>query len=116
MDVMEEFAAELNGILSCEPCRVTVLYGDTKLHGEPVEWTPDEGAFTLEQRGGGGTDHRHLERWVRSYCGDDELAAVIGLTDGATTWPDDYAVPTLWCITPDGSTKVPFGRVVQMTD
>ena len=112
----ETFANEVAGVLACEPCRATVLYGDVKLQGEPVEWTPDDGPFTMEVRGGGGTCHRHLERWVREYQyqGDDELVAVIALTDGETTWPEDYGVPTLWVITPDGRTDIPFGHVVKM--
>ena len=111
---MDTFASEMNGIFACEPCHVTVLYGDTKLQGEPVEWTPDCGEFKLERRGCGGTCHRHLERWVRDYQGDDELVAVIALTDGYTTWPDDYSVPTLWAVVPGGSTDIPFGKLVQI--
>ena len=111
---MEEFAANVNGILACEPCHITVLYGDTELHGEPVEWEPCDGDFKLEQRGGGGTCHHHLARWIEEYSGDDEIAFVIALTDGFTTWPRDYGVQTLWAITPDGSTDAPFGRVVKI--
>jgi predicted metal-dependent peptidase len=114
MSALPEFASEIGGILACDPCRVTILYGDTELQGEPVEWKPDDGEFKLEQRGCGGTDHRHLEQWVRGYDGDDELVAVIALSDGETVWPGDYGVPTLWVITPDGSTNAPFGRVVKM--
>ncbi len=110
---MDRFGGELQGVLSVNPCKVTILYGDTELHGEPVEWSPTDGDdLTNERRGGGGTDHRHLAEYVRG-C-DEEIAAVVALTDGFTCWPDDYGVPTLWCITPDGDTDVPFGQVVRL--
>ena len=109
---MQKFAAELNGVLEARPCRVTVLYGDTQLQGEPVEWCPSDGPLTLERRGGGGTCHQHLAEYVKD-CGEDP-AAVIALTDGYTSWPEDYGVPTLWCITPEGNDDVPFGQVVNL--
>jgi predicted metal-dependent peptidase len=118
-DVIPEFAAELASILECSPTKVTVIYGDTEIKGEPVEWTPDDGPFRMEQRGGGGTDHHHLASFINSYDGGSdgdagEIVAVIGLTDGFTNWPPDYGIPTLWAITPNGDTDVPFGRVVKI--
>jgi predicted metal-dependent peptidase len=109
---MEEFAAELNGVLDARPCRVTILYGDTRIQGEPVEWSPADGPLTMERRGGGGTCHRHLTEWLKQQ--DEPPVCVIALTDGETTWPDDPGVPFLWAITPDGNKNAPFGQVVEI--
>lgn len=110
---MEDFAAELSGVLESRPCKVTILYGDTQIQGDPVEWEPADGPITMERRGGGGTDHTHLGEWLKQQ--DDQPVCVIGLTDGETRWPNDFGIPALWCITPDGRDNVPFGQVVRLT-
>jgi predicted metal-dependent peptidase len=111
---MEEFAAELNGVLDARPCRVTILYGDTRLQGAPVEWSPMDGPLTMERRGGGSTCHAHLSKWLAEQ--DEPPVCVVALTDLETSFGDDPGVPVLWAVTPDGSSdKPPFGQVVKLT-
>lgn len=111
-EFLEQFAAELNGVLDAKPCRVTVLYGDMQLQGEPVEWSPSDGPLTIEARGGGGTSHAHLSEWLQSQ--DEPPVCVVALTDGYTCYGDDPGVPVLWTITPGGDTDVPWGQVVEL--
>lgn len=109
---MDKFASELSGVLEARPSKVTILYGDTQLHGKPVEWEPSQGPLKMERRGGGGTDHTHLAEYIHDQ--DEEIACVVALTDGFTTWPKDYGIPTLWVIVPDGCKEAPFGQVVEI--
>ena len=111
-DDMDDFASELSGILEEKPCQVTILYGDTKLQGEPVEWSPYDGPIALERRGGGGTSHTHLSEYLKGM--EEAPACCVALTDGYTRWPEDVGVPTLWVIVPGGKTDAPFGRVVEL--
>jgi hypothetical protein len=55
-----------------------------------------------------------LEQWVRGYDGDNELVAVIALTDMYTTFPADYGISTLWCVVGDWEGEPPFGRVCRI--
>jgi len=107
-EMLEAFAGELNGILEAAPVKVTTLYCDSRINGEPVEWYPADGAFTLESRGGGGTDHRPIWDWLHAEGVDP--TCVVCLTDGQTTFGSDPGCPVLWALT--GDVEVPFGRKV----
>lgn len=111
-DTLESFGGELNGILECRPCKVSVVYCDSHVN-KVVEWEPSDGELKLEACGGGGTSHRPVWEWLRQSGSQPEC--VVCLTDGYTSWGDDPGVPVLWAITPDGtSEKPPFGRVIRM--
>jgi hypothetical protein len=53
-EMLKDFAGELNGILECRPCRVSVVYCDAEVK-KVVEWEPSHGPLTLAACGGGGT-------------------------------------------------------------
>lgn len=109
---LEAFAGELNGILECRPCKVTVVYCDAQVQ-KTVDWEPADGPLTLEAVGGGGTDHAPIWDWLRET--GEQPECVVALTDGYTKWGEDPGVPVLWTISKDGtSEEAPFGRTVRM--
>ena len=108
---MKEFAGELNGILDCRPCSVSIVYCDAEVN-KVVEWEPSDGPLTLEACGGGGTSHRPVWEWLREQ--DSQPECVVCLTDGYTSWGDDPGLPVLWALTADSSAEPPFGQTVRI--
>lgn len=110
-DTLAAFAGELNGILECQPCRVSVVYCDAAVQ-RVQEWEPIDGPLTLDAVGGGGTSHRPVWEWLRTSGADP--AAVVCLTDGETDFGDEPGVPVLWALTPGSSARPPFGSVLRI--
>ena len=109
---LDVFAAEANGILECNPCRVEVVYCDARVQ-HVDEWTPGEGPLTLATHGGGGTDHSPV--WEHVSQMDEEPAAIVCLTDGLTDVGTPPDVPVLWAIVGNPSFDAPFGRILHVT-
>lgn len=111
---LSRFAAELQGILaSYDDVTLTILYHDSEVcHVQ--KWTPSDGPLVLEPKGGGGTDHQPVFRWVQEH--ETEPTCMVCLTDLCSTFPaqaPDY--PVLWATTVPGS-KGPWGRTIEVLD
>jgi len=112
-EVLGAFAVELNGILECKACKVSVVYCDAEIQGEPVEWQPTDGPLTLLAMGGGGTGHGPVFDWIDES--GSEPACVVCLTDCFTSYP--YYIPpypVLWAVTGNSNPRPPFGRVLSL--
>ena len=106
--VLDMFAGEIDGILSCEPVKVHVLSCDCKIH-QVSTWEPSDGTFAISSfPGGGGTSHVPIWDWLSDS--DVEPACVVCLTDGDTDFGQDPGVPVLWALTKQGSP--PFGKTI----
>jgi predicted metal-dependent peptidase len=108
---LKEFAGELNGILDCRPCSVSIVYCDADVN-KVVEWEPSDGPLALESCGGGGTSHHPVWEWLRNQ--ESQPERVVCLTDGYTCWGDDPGLPVLWALTADSRAEPPFGQTVRM--
>lgn len=112
--LLAAFSAEINAIKqdTC-PSKITVLYFDHDLCGEPEIFGPDDD-LALSPRGGGGTAFSPIFNFVNNL--DEAPACVVVLTD---LYCNDYGnapdCPVLWtCLenTPEQYQKVPFGEVI----
>ncbi len=109
-EAQSKFNGEINGVLGCTPCRVSIVYGDTRVR-RVDEWIPSDGPLEISKYpGGGGTNHTHLWDWMAEQ--DEEPACVVCLTDGETSFGNDPGVPVLWALTQEASP--PFGRKLQI--
>lgn len=110
-EILSAFAAEIEGIMAISKGRLTILYHDSEVAGVQ-EWDPNDGPLVLDPKGGGGTDHRPVFKWVDEA--DDECTALICLTDMYScfhkTGPD---YPVLFCSIVKGQTP-PFGRLIHL--
>lgn len=109
---LEAFAGELNGVLALAPCKVTIVYGDAMVQRVDT-WQPGDGDIEFRPDGGGGTDHAYVWEWLREA--EVDPVAVICVTDNETSHGQDPGLPVLWAIPEGHSTKVPFGRAVEIT-
>lgn len=113
-ETMDRFAAEIQGILDCCACRVTILYHDCEVAGVQ-EWNSEEGPLVLDPKGGGGTSHVCVFEWLEKHPEIDPVCLVC-LTDLYTQFPDQGpGFPVLWCVhRGPAEPKAPFGRCVAM--
>ena len=113
-DDLAQFAAEISGILEAYDTKITVLYCDHALNGEPQIFTREDLPLTLQARGGGGTDFRPPFRWIQNQ----ELtpACLIYLTDlCCSAYPCDPGFPVLWAKIGQWSfDPPPFGDVIEI--
>jgi len=119
--VLAVFADELQSLLdSGATDRVQVVFCDTKIHGEPVEFFRGD-KVVLEPKGGGGTDFAPVTAWAAEQA--HEAACLIHLTDlFCRSYGEDPGIPTLWAAYGDATTNpiyagfanVPFGEVVHI--
>lgn len=109
---LEIFSGANNAVLaSFGSVDLTVLYCDSKINGEPEEYTTADLPVKLEPRGGGGTDFRPVFDWIEKNQTDPDC--LIYLTDLYGPFPErspDY--PVLWCAISDE--KAPFGETVKL--
>lgn len=105
---LDEFSAELQGLIDQYQPHCTVIYCDTEVQrvdeippGEPVE---------LKSPGGGGTDFRPPFEYLEDR--GIEPACMIYFTDGdCYRFPDEPSFPVLWALF-RGERNVPFGETV----
>lgn len=111
---LDQFAAEISGILEAYDTTITVIYCDSTMQGDPETFTREDLPLTLQARGGGGTDFRPPFKWVQ----DEELepACLIYLTDmDCRRYPVDPGFPVLWAKIGTWPTDPPpFGEVIEI--
>lgn len=111
---LAQFAAEVSGILEAYETKITVIYCDTEVSGDPEIFTREDLPLKLNAKGGGGTDFRPPFAWVA----DNELspACLIYLTDMACSrFPLDPGYPVMWAkIGPWQSNPPPFGEIIEI--
>ena len=110
-ELLDDVAAELH-VLSQEVEEMTLLIADAKVQ----QAVPDaEIASFLRRarfRGGGGTDHRPVFRWIEERHLRPDL--FVGISDLFSHFPDRRPrYPVMW-IAPKRHGKVPWGRVVEL--
>jgi predicted metal-dependent peptidase len=109
---LDLFCGSVNAILATfSRVKVTVLYCDAAIQGDPVEFSENDLPVKIEFRGGGGTSFRPVFEYVEQENLDPDC--LIYLTDMYGSFPDrapDY--PTLWaCVTDE---IAPFGETVKL--
>lgn len=110
---LNKFTAEASGVLMAYDTTLRVFSIDAAIQSEQ-EFTKSDMPFTVEVKGGGGTDFRPAfeEIYKKGYS----PACAIYLTDLQGRFPDkepDY--PVLWVST-DKHEKAPFGTTVYFND
>jgi predicted metal-dependent peptidase len=108
-EIMDRFAAEIQGMAESYSCSLRIQYRDTKVQGTQ-EWSPSEGDLELLPVGGGGTNHRSLPQDIEDI--DEPVKCVVCLTDGYTSFPEELDVPVFWVMTTH--VEAPFGETVRI--
>jgi predicted metal-dependent peptidase len=108
----EAFSDELQGLLDTGAVdKVTVVYCDAMIHGEPEEYHRGD-VIELRRPGGGGTNFAPVTQWAA----DQQAACLIYLTDLACwSFGEDPGLPVLWAKW--GAFKhpnIPFGEEVEI--
>lgn len=117
-EVMQEFANTLWGISNAIDIeRITVIYVDTRVNGEPEEYTRSDLPITFHNKGGGGTDFRPGFKWLEKQ--GETPSCLIYLTDlYCNSFPDEPEYPVLWACYQEGghgeNDHVPFGEVIDI--
>lgn len=111
-DIVTVFAECVEGLGQVFPgLHCTVLYHDSDVT-HVQEWSPSEGPFLMEPKGGGGTSHVEVFKWVDDH--EIECDACVCLTDMASVFPKDAPrFPVLWASTVK-NVKPPFGMIVDI--
>lgn len=109
-DILNMFAAEMNGIVCEANLSSHVVWWDTEVAN--VEYFEAGDDLDLHPKGGGGSDVADSFKWVEENTPD--VCAVVVLTDGYITGvPRDFEIPTIWClISPNDGFKPAFGQVL----
>lgn len=111
-DQLNRFLAEIKSILKLFPnTKGWFINCDAEIHDSiPL----DEVKKLKHFAGGGGTDHSPVFREIDRKHLNPKV--VICFTDLYTDFPDKKPnYPVLWLVTPDGSDKVPFGRIIKLS-
>lgn len=109
--VLNEFAAEIQGILSESAHNLTVIYVDAEVAGME-EFEPDE-QINLHPAGGGGTDFKPGFEYIQDN--DIDPACVVYFTDGCcNSFPRDPGYPVLWATVDNKQFSPPFGEVIHL--
>lgn len=104
----DRFAAEVQGIVEAYDVNLTIIFHDTVV-AEVEEWSPADGPIKLRPRGGGGTSHCCVFRWLAERGLDP--SCLICLTDLFTTFPQvSPPYPVLWAVVGDSRGQPPFGQ------
>ena len=110
---MTQFANEIEAILASFQCKVRLLYHDHEVAGE-TEWSSTDGPIEIKPVGGGGTSHIPVFERVDEIAAEEQVTAVICLTDGYTLFPPvPSSIPTLWAINND-QVDPPWGETVRV--
>lgn len=115
-EMLEQAAGEFTSILQeYRPSKLTVVYCDAAVNGEPAVFTPDDGQVTLEARGGGGTAFKPAFDWVAEHMPTPPAFAVYftDLYGSDNHLITDPGYPVLWATTYKSDQQAPFGRVVR---
>ena len=106
-----EFLSEVYGILkSFNNIRIILLSHDVEVHDE-YELQSISDLDGIKIRGGGGTSHVPLFKFIRNKYPNAEL--LISITDGYTEYPKQETVNTIFVINNNHQTP-PFGEVIRL--
>lgn len=110
IELREAFARELVRISRGREARITVLYANSRIQ----RIDSFRGSLQVAEiyEGGGFTDLRPVFEYARTM--HPLPAAIIYLTDGVGPAPERMEFPTLWVLTQDGETPVPWGVEVRL--
>lgn len=110
---LKQFASEAKAVFS-QVDEVLIIVSDSIV--QQVVKSKDVATFLreLKIKGGGGTDHRPVFKYMEEKRIRPEL--FIGLTDGYSAYPTKApSFPTLWCLTKEHG-KTPWGRNIVIND
>lgn len=111
-ELLSQVASHVSaGLAICAPEKVHVVYCDADINR--VETSHNATSVELKMCGGGGTDFRPPFKWVAENA--PQADGIIYFTDGYGEFPDDPGIRTLWCVMKGCNTKVPFGRMVEIS-
>lgn len=116
-DCYSTFMTEIFSLLnSFGDFHITLIECDTRVTNVREITNDDmQGELRIPMRGGGGTDLCPPFDYVRTKM-YDEPAALIYLTDGEGSAPDNPpGYPVIWCLTADGTKPADWGTVVKMS-
>ena len=105
VEIREAFARELLQIARGRESRITVLYANSRI--QRIEGFSGASCSIQRYDGGGFTDLRPVFEYARAM--QPLPAAVIYLTDGIGTAPEQMDFPTLWVLTCEGEKPAPWG-------
>ncbi len=110
-------ASEIEGICQQVGCSLTILHHDSAVCSVQ-KWEPSDGKLVLAPKGGGGTSHIPVFDWIEQNQGDEEISALICLTDMYSSFPSVApSYPVLWVSTQKGQQKAtPFGTYLEIDD
>ena len=106
------FSDELQDLLDTGAVdKVTVVYCDTVIHGEPEEYNRGD-EVQLRRPGGGGTNFAPVTTWAA----DQQAACLIYFTDLlCRSFGEDPGLPVLWARWGAyGHPDIPFGEVIEI--
>ena len=90
--------------------RITVVYCDTEIHGEPAEFTNGD-SLVFRPVGGGGTDFAPVMEWAA----EQQAACLIYFTDlCCRSFGADPDLPVLWAEWDAYGVDPPFGEVIEI--
>ncbi|MCJ2163371.1 MULTISPECIES: VWA-like domain-containing protein [unclassified Pseudodesulfovibrio] len=110
---MEQFAAEVSGVLDAFDTTIHVVYCDSRVSGSDSFGRADL-PLSLNPEGGGGTDYRPVFRWVDEQGIDP--ACLVYLTDmECVHFPEhEPEYPVLWAQVGEGGKVPPFGDIMEI--
>ena len=108
---LSAFAEEMQDIFGSGACdRITVVYCDRVIHGEPAAFTNGD-SLVFTPVGGGGTDFAPVTEWAA----EQQAACLIYLTDLlCRSFGTDPGLPVLWARWGAYGVEPPFGDVIEI--
>lgn len=114
---MKKILSEFVGITRiCNPEHVDLLYWDSEVagHEEYKRGDYDNIASAMRPRGGGGTDPRCVERYLKDNSIKPDC--IVMLTDGEVfgQWGDNWPAPILWVVSGNPQVTSRTGKTVHI--
>ncbi len=111
-DLLSNFCAELESILDAYDSDLCVLYHDTVVKNHKI-FRRDDKPLRLFPQGGGGTDYRHIPKYLEQE--NIHPACLLWFTDlECASFPEEPYYPTLWVSSKMPKTPPPFGEVIYL--
>ena len=110
---MNRGSSETLDIMRHDVAKVTILHHDSIIQKVDV-WTPEDGEWIPQPKGGGGTSHVCVTDWIDANC-EEPPAFLICLTDCYTQYPSvEPEYPVLWVSMGNPNAKPPFGELIHI--
>ncbi len=108
---MDQFAAEVSGILEAFDTTIHIVYCDSNVTGSD-SFARQDLPLELKPVGGGGTDYRPVFSWIQEQSVDP--ACLVYLTDMECIYfpENEPEYPVLWAQIGEGGRIPPFGDVL----